>query len=213
VLTVGLTGGIGSGKSTVAAMMSEHGAVVIDADAVAREVVLPGTAAYAAIRARFGDGVLAADGLIDRAALAGVVFDDPSALRDLNGIVHPAVGAAVDARLAALRATGPEGQVVVYEVPLLVEVGWDKGDVVVVVDCPEDVAIRRLVEGRGMTEPEARRRVAAQATRGERLARADHVIVNAGTLADLRRAVDALWPTLTAPPSDELGAVSGDIPR
>jgi dephospho-CoA kinase len=168
-------------------MLAEHGALVIDADAVAREVVLPGTSAFSAICARFATA--------DRSELAEIVFSDPGARRDLNAIVHPAVGAAVDSRLAALAATDPDG-VVILEVPLLVETDWQKGDLVVVVDCPEDVAVRRLVAGRGMSEDDARRRVAAQATRAERLARADRVVTNEGGLDDLRRAVDALWPDL-----------------
>jgi dephospho-CoA kinase len=164
-------------------MLAEHGALVIDADAVAREVVLPGTSAFLAISARFGT--------VDRAELAEIVFADAGALRDLNAIVHPEVGAAVDARLAELALSDPD-RVVVLEVPLLVETGWQKGDLVVVVDCPEDVAIRRLVSGQGMTDSDARRRVAAQATRADRLARAAYVIVNDGSLDDLRREVDAL---------------------
>ncbi|HUQ63135.1 MAG TPA: dephospho-CoA kinase [Acidimicrobiales bacterium] len=198
VLTVGLTGGIGSGKSTVATMLAEHGALVIDADSVAREVVLPGTPAHGAISSRFGPSVIGADGSVDRAALARVVFDDPAALADLNAIVHPAVGAAVDERLRVIAETDPDA-VVVLEVPLLVETGWDKGDVVVVVDCPEEVAVRRLVAGRGMTDSDARRRVAAQATREERVARADWVVVNDGSLEEVKRKVDALWPKLPGP--------------
>lgn len=195
MLTVGLTGGIGSGKSTVAAMLGEHGAVVIDADAVAREVVSPGTPGNLAISARFGPEVMAEDGSVDRAALARVVFDDDEARRDLNAIVHPAVGAAVAERLADESAQGND-RVVVMEVPLLVESGWDKGEVVVVVDCPEDVAVQRVVEQRSMSAEDVRRRIAAQATREERLARADHVILNDDSLDDLREQVDALWDTL-----------------
>lgn len=184
--TVGLTGGIGAGKSTVASMLEARGALVIDADVVARQVVMPGTPAHAALLERFGT--------VDRGELAAIVFDDPAALADLNSIVHPAVGAAVDELLAspATRARA----VVVLEVPLLVEVGWDKGDVVLVVDCPEHVAVARVVAARGMSEDAVRRRMAAQATRDERLARADYVVENAGTLDDLAAEVAALWPKL-----------------
>jgi dephospho-CoA kinase len=190
-VVVGLTGGIGSGKSTVARMLRERGAVVIDADAVARDVVEPGGPAYPAVVARFGPGVVRADGSIDRAALADVVFSDPAARADLNAAVHPAVGAEIARQVAA----APPGSVVVVEVPLLVEAGW-RADVVVVVDCPEDVAVRRLVAERKMDEADARRRAAAQASRAERLAAADHVVPNEGSLADLEAAVDRLWPDL-----------------
>jgi dephospho-CoA kinase len=194
MVVVGLTGGIGSGKSTVAAMMADLGAVVVDADALAREAVAAGTPGLRAVVERFGPAVLAEDGSLDRAALAGVVFDDRAALADLNAIVHPLVRAAIAARLAVLDGTD---SVVVLEIPLLVESGRSYGEsAVVVVDCPEDVAIRRLVEGRGMDPGDAGRRIAAQVSRKERLAAADVVIDNAGSLDDLRRQVDALWRRL-----------------
>ena len=205
MVVVGLTGGIGSGKSTVAAMLAERGAVVVDADRLAREAVAVGTGGYRAVVDRFGPAVVAGDGSIDRKALAGVVFEDPEALADLNGIVHPLVRAAIAERVAEVAGTDA---VVVLEIPLLVEsgpsgpqsgvVGRSYGaSQVIVVDCPEDVAVRRLVEGRGMDEADARRRIAAQASRGERLAVADVVIDNSGSLADLRRQVDAAWADLS----------------
>lgn len=190
---LGLTGGIGSGKSTVASLLAERGAHVLDADAIAREVVAPGTPGHASVLARFGDDVLAPDGTLDRRALADIVFDDPAARADLNAIVHPAVAAEIDRRLAAL----PDDAVVVIEVPLLVEAGWT-ADLVVVVDVPKEVALRRLVDGRGMDEADVRRRMGAQASRKERLARADVILDNRGSLDDLRRQVDRLWVELPA---------------
>ena len=194
MVVVGLTGGIGSGKSTVAAMLAERGAVVVDADRLAREAVAVGTGGYRAVVERFGPAVVAGDGSLDRKALAGVVFEDPEARADLNGIVHPLVRAAIAERVAELAGTDA---VVVLEIPLLVESGRSYGaSRVIVVDCPEDVAVRRLVEGRGMDEADARRRIAAQVSRAERLAAADVVIDNAGSVADLRRQVDAVWAEL-----------------
>ena len=191
---VGLTGGIGSGKSTVATMLAERGAVVVDADRLAREAVAVGTEGYRAVVDRFGPEVVAGDGTLDRRALAGVVFDDPGALADLNAIVHPPVRAAIAERVAELAGTDA---VVVLEIPLLVESGRSYGAAqVIVVDCPEGVAVRRLVQGRGMDEADARRRIAAQASRDERLAAADVVIDNAGSLDDLERQVNAVWAAL-----------------
>jgi dephospho-CoA kinase len=194
MVVVGLTGGIGSGKSTVAAMLAERGAVVVDADRLAREAVAPGTPALRAVVDRFGPAVVAGDGSLDRQALAGVVFDDAGALADLNAIVHPPVRAAIAERLAELAATDA---VVVLEIPLLVESGRSYGEsAILVVDCPEEVAVRRLVEDRGMDEADARRRMAAQVPRAQRLAAADVVIDNAGSLDDLRRQVEAVWAGL-----------------
>lgn len=192
-MVIGLTGGIGSGKSSVAHLFAERGAVVVDADVLAHAATAPGGAAHAAVIERFGPGIVAPDGSIDRGALADLVFADPAARTDLEALVHPAVLEAIDRRLTAEAATD---SVVVVVVPLLVEVGWDGADAVVVVDCPEEVAVRRLVEERGMDEADVRRRLAAQADRATRLARADHVLTNDGTLDDLRRQVDALWSTL-----------------
>lgn len=190
-MVVGLTGGIGSGKSTVAAMLAERGAVVVDADRLARDAVAIGKVGHRAVVDRFGAEVVAVDGSLDRRALAGVVFDDPSALADLNAIVHPPVRAAIAARLAELSGSDA---VVVLEIPLLVESGRSYGEsAVVVVDCPEDVALRRLVDGRGMDEADARRRMAAQIPRAERLAAADLVIDNSGPLEALEPQFAELW--------------------
>lgn len=195
MLVVGLTGGIGSGKSTVAALLASKGAVVIDADRLARDAVAPGTPGLAEVVARFGPEVLAGDGALDRQALARVVFGDPAALADLNAIVHPAVRAAIDQRLVELRASDPA--VVVLEIPLLIESGRTYGaTAVIVVDCPPDVALRRLVEGRGMDEADARRRMAAQISRVDRLAAADIVIDNSGPVEALEAEVDRAWADL-----------------
>jgi dephospho-CoA kinase len=191
-----LTGGIGAGKSTVAELLARRGAVVVDADRLARDVVAVGTPGYQAVVARFGDAVVAGDGTLDRRALARLVFDDPAALADLNAIVHPAVRGAIAERVAALAGTDA---IVVLVIPLLVESGVSYGQsVVIVVDCPEDVALRRLVSERGMDEGDARRRMAAQVSRADRLAAADVVIDNSGTPVDLVRHVDRLWARLRA---------------
>lgn len=190
---VGLTGGIGSGKSEVARLLAEHGAVVVDADDLAREAVAPGTDGLAAVVAEFGTAVLAADGSLDRARLGRVVFGDPTRRAALEAIVHPYVGR----RSAELVAAAPPDAVVVYDVPLLVENGLQDGfDVVVVVDASEETRLRRLVDGRGMPEADARARMAAQSSRAERLAVADVVVPNDGDLDALRDAVDALWAQL-----------------
>lgn len=190
VFVVGLTGGIGSGKSTVSALLAERGAVIVDADAITREVQEPGTEVFQIIVDRFGPGVVARDGSLDRKALAAIVFSDPEALAALNAIVHPAVGAAVVRRLQEEAGTD---HVVVLDVPLLVESSRMPTERLIVVDCPQDVAVRRLVERRGFTEEDARARMAAQASREERRARADFVIDNAGSLEDLRAQVDTAW--------------------
>lgn len=195
MLVAGLTGGIGSGKSTVAALLAAHGAVVVDADRLARDAVAPGTPGHRAVPERFGPSVVAADGSLDRAALAAIVFDDPAALADLNAIVHPVVRAAIARRVAELEGT--DG-VMVLEIPLLVESGRSYGaSVVLVVDCPEDVAVRRVVAARGLEEADVRRRMAAQVSRADRLAAADVVIDNSGSPADLERQVDEVWARLS----------------
>ena len=191
MLVIGLTGGIGSGKSTVSALLAAKGAVVVDADVIVREVQQPGTPVFAAMVERFGPGIVAADGTLDRAAVADLVFGDGEALADLNAIVHPAVGAEIARRMEAL---APTDEVVVLDVPLLVE---SKNAYPVagllVVDVDPEVAVRRLVEHRGMREDDVRARMARQAGRAERLARADRVVDNSGTLDDLAAQVDAAW--------------------
>jgi dephospho-CoA kinase len=189
-MLVGLTGGIGAGKSLVAARLAELGAVVIDSDRLAREVVASGTDGLAEIVAAFGTGVLGPDGALDRPALARVVFADPAARARLEGIIHPRVRA----RAAELAAAAPPGSVVVNDVPLLVESGIaGTFDLVVVVLASEPTRLRRLVDGRGMSEAEARRRIAAQATDEQRRAVADIVLENDGTVGDLTAAVDRMW--------------------
>ncbi|MGH1562752.1 dephospho-CoA kinase [Mumia sp. DW29H23] len=192
---VGLTGGIGAGKSAVTALLRDRGAVVVDADVLSREVVEPGTPGLAAVVERFGDQVLGPDGRLDRPALGALVFADAAARRDLEGIIHPLVRA----RAVELEAAAGPDAVVVHDVPLLVETGQaGRYDVVVVVDAPVDVQIERLVSQRGMTRAEAESRIGAQASRDERLAAADVVIDNTGSLDDLEREVDRLWARLSS---------------
>jgi dephospho-CoA kinase len=187
---VGLTGGIGSGKSTVSARLADHGAVVIDYDQLARDAVEVGTPALSAISERFGAGVIAPDGSLDRPALGSIVFGDDAARADLEAITHPAIGELARAR----EATVPDDGVVVHDHPLLVEMGLAAFcDLVVVVDAPEDVQVERLVRLRGMTEADARARMAAQASREDRLAEADVVLENTGSIQDLEVRVDELW--------------------
>ncbi|MFF5257635.1 dephospho-CoA kinase [Actinomadura viridis] len=193
MLKVGLTGGIGSGKSEVSARLRAHGAVIIDADRIAREVVEPGTPGLAAVVAEFGEEVLLPGGGLDREKVGSIVFADRDRLAALNAIVHPLVGE----RMQELMDAAPAGAIVVYDVPLLAENGLaGMYDVVVVVDVPVEVQLDRLTSRRGMTEEDARARIAAQATREERRAVADHVIDNAGSLDDLQARVDALWEDL-----------------
>jgi dephospho-CoA kinase len=189
-----LTGGVGSGKSTVAGMLVEHGAMLIDADALAREVVEPGTRGYDAVVDRFGTQVVAGDGKLDRAALAAIVFADETARLDLNAIVHPLVGV----RTGELMAAAPAGAIVVYDVPLLVESGLTTGwDCVVVVVADAELRLARLRD-RGMPDVDARARMAAQASDEQRRAVADEVLENNGDLAALATDVDALWARLQA---------------
>jgi dephospho-CoA kinase len=195
VFRVGLTGGIGSGKSTVSRLLDERGALVIDSDLLAREVVAPGTPGLAAIADAFGDEVLTPDGELDRPVLGRVVFADPEARKRLEAITHPLVRA----RAREIEADAPNGAVVVHDIPLLVETGQqDKFDAVVVVDAEDETQLRRLADSRGMGSDEARARIAAQASRQQRRAAADYVIVNAGSLADLRRRVDEVWAVIAA---------------
>lgn len=200
MIVVGLTGGIGSGKSTVSALLAERGATVVDADAVTRDVQRAGTPVFDAMVARFGPGIVAPDGELDRAAVADIVFTDADALADLNAIVHPAVGAEILRRMEALARTD---DIVVLDVPLMVESrrAYPVAGLIVV-DVDPEVAVRRLVEHRGMREPDVRARMTRQASRSERLARADRVIDNSGTLDDLRRQVDEAWRWIeTLPPA------------
>jgi dephospho-CoA kinase len=190
---VGLTGGIGSGKSAVSSRLAARGAVVVDSDLLAREVVEPGTDGLAEVVDAFGAGVLTPDGSLDRAALGRLVFGDESARRRLEAIVHPRVRQ----RAGELEAAARSGAVVVHDIPLLVETGQaDAFDVVVVVDVPVDVAVERLVSQREMSADEALARMAAQAGREDRLRAADLVVDNTGTLADLDERVDHLWQEL-----------------
>lgn len=194
MLRVGLTGGIGSGKSEVSRRLAARGAVVIDSDVLAREVVAPGSDGLAEVVAAFGD-VLTPAGDLDRQAVGRLVFGDERARRTLEGIVHPRVRA----RAAELEAEAPPGAVVVHDIPLLVETGQaDRFDVLLVVDVPPEVQLDRLVIGRAMPAEEARARIASQASRADRLAVADLVIDNSGSLAELDRRVDELWTGLAA---------------
>ncbi|AOT58377.1 MULTISPECIES: dephospho-CoA kinase [Streptomyces] len=195
MLTVGLTGGIGAGKSEVSRLLVSYGAVLVDADRIAREVVEPGTPGLAAVVEAFGPGVLTAEGRLDRPKLGAIVFGDAERLATLNGIVHPLVGA----RSAELQAAAEPGAVVVHDVPLLTENGLAPlYDVVVVVDASEETRLDRLVRLRGMTESEARARMAAQATAEQRRAIADYVVDNDGPLEALERQVRAVWEELAA---------------
>jgi dephospho-CoA kinase len=195
VLSIGLTGGIGSGKSTVSALLAERGAVIIDADRIAREVVEPGTPGMAAVVAAFGEGVVGPDGGLDRPALAAVVFVDPEARARLDGIVHPLVRA----RAAEVAAAAPPDAVLVHDIPLLVETGQaGRYDLVLVVRADLDARLARLVV-RGMTEDDARARIAAQATDEQRAAVADVVLDNSGTREELAAQVDRFWTDLVLP--------------
>ncbi|AEW93491.1 dephospho-CoA kinase [Streptantibioticus cattleyicolor NRRL 8057 = DSM 46488] len=190
---MGLTGGIGAGKSEVSRLLVSYGAVLIDSDRIAREVVEPGTPGLAAVVAEFGDQVLTAQGTLDRPKLGGIVFGDPARLAALNAIVHPLVR---DRAAELQAAAGPEA-IVVHDVPLLTENGLaDLYDLVVVVDADPATQLDRLTRLRGMTEQEARARMAAQATREQRLAVADLVIRNDGPLEELERQVAGVWREL-----------------
>lgn len=197
MIAVGLTGGIGSGKSTVCALLAGRGAVIVDADAIVREIQAPGGLAYDGIVRRFGDAVVAADGGIDRPALAALVFSDASARHDLQRLTHPFVAQVMAERLAS---QADSDHVVVLDIPLLAERGRTAFPVagVVVVDCPVEVAVGRLVEHRGLSESDARARVAAQASREARLAVADLVIDNSGSMAALEAEVERAWRWMTS---------------
>jgi dephospho-CoA kinase len=195
VTRIGLTGGIGSGKSTVSGLFAEKGAVIIDSDVLAREVVAPGTPGLAAVVEAFGADMLTPDGSLDRPALGRVVFADAEARARLEAITHPLVRA----RARQIEAAAPDGSVVEHDVPLLVETGQqDKFDAVVVVDADVDTQLRRLAETRGMAADDVRSRIDAQASREQRRAAADYIVVNDGSLDDLRRQVDEVWAAITA---------------
>ena len=197
MILVGLTGGIGAGKSTVSSLLAERGAVVIDADAIAREVQAPGSPVVAAMVERFGAGIVAGDGSLDRAAVAAIVFNDPTALGDLNKIVHPAIGREVNRRI--LERVGTD-DVVVLDIPLLAENPREGLAATIVVDVDPETAVERLVRHRGMDEADARARIRRQATREERLASADHVIDNSGPPAALPAQLDVLWEWINGLP-------------
>ncbi|MFD7664131.1 dephospho-CoA kinase [Streptomyces sp. NPDC059788] len=190
MVKVGLTGGIGAGKSEVSRLLASYGAVIVDADKIAREVVEPGTPGLAAVTEEFGTDVLSADGTLDRPKLGAIVFNDPEKLQALNAIVHPLVGA----RSAELEAAAGPDAVVVHDVPLLTENGLAPlYDLVIVVDATPDTQLDRLVRLRGMAEGEAKARMEAQATREQRLAIADLVIDNDGPLEALEPQVREAW--------------------
>ena len=190
---VGLTGGIGAGKSEVSRRLAAQGAILIDADLIAREVVAPGTSGLAEITAAFGPGVLGPDGALDRPALGEIVFADPEKLARLNAIVHPRVGA----RMRELEDSAGPASIVVHDVPLIAENNLaDTYDLVIVVDVPPRIQLDRLVRLRGMTREQAQSRMAAQAARDQRLAIADMVVDNSGSLAELDRQVGDLWAEL-----------------
>ena len=198
MLLVALTGGIASGKSTVARRLADHGAVVVDADQVARDVVAPGEPALARIAETFGEGMIAADGSLDRPALGAIVFSDPEGRRKLNAITHPAVLERSRALFAAAAAADPRA-IVVYDIPLLVEAGrHDEFDLVVVVHAATETRIARMIELRGMTRDEAVHRLNSQATDTDRLAIADVVIDADGGLDATLAQADALWENLRA---------------
>ena len=207
VFLIGLTGGIGAGKSTVSAALAERGSVVIDADAITRELQQPGTAVFDAMVKRFGSVIVALDGSLDRAAVASIVFTDADALADLNALVHPAVGTEIADRLAAVATTD---HVVVLDVPLLVESGRDDMAVLVVVDVDPELAVQRLVDHRGFSETDARNRISRQARREDRLARADFVVDNAGDRAALDAEIERLWAWIERKRAAERGHTEGE---
>lgn len=195
MIRIGLTGGIGAGKSTVAELLRRRGAVVIDADAIARELVEPGGPTLDKLVDAFGPGILAADGSLSRGELARLAFADPSATERLNAIMHPLIRAESQRRLESAAGSA----VVVYDMPLLVETGQqDLVDAVLVVDVPEAVQLERAVGSRGLDEHDVRRRMAVQASRAERLASADHVIDNSGSPEDTERQVQEMWDAINA---------------
>lgn len=205
---IGLTGGIGSGKSTVGELLASHGAFLIDADVVAREVVGPKTPGLDAIVRRFGEQFLTPSGVINRRKLSELVFSDKKALSDLNAIVHPLVRASIEETMERIAVEAPQ-TIVVLMVPLLVESGTYPVDAIIVVDCEPDVALRRLTATRGLTEQQVRSRMAAQLTRQERNAHADFIINNSGAPEDLPAKVDAAWQWILERGSSRDGRLEG----
>ena len=203
---VGLTGGIGSGKSTVAAGLADRGAAIVDADAISREILEPGGAAYGPVVERFGPSIVGPDGRIDRAAVAALVFGDPDALAALNALTHPVIGQVMAERTAAAAS---RSEVVVLDIPLLNIATKDRFAfaAVVVVDTPEELAVERLVGQRGFTEEDARARIAAQISRQERRELADLVLDNSGTRSDLEGQINRAWAWLS-----ERAARAGSTP-
>jgi dephospho-CoA kinase len=197
MILVGLTGGIGSGKSTVSAALAARGAVIVDADQVVRDVQQPGSPVLGKLAERFGAAVIAVDGSLDRAALAAIAFADPEALKDLNGIVHPAVGAEMNRQVMDHVATD---RVVILDIPLLTENPREGLQGKIVVDVPVETQVERLVQFRGFDEADARARIARQATREQRLEGADFVVDNSGDLDALAPQIERLWEWLTALP-------------
>jgi dephospho-CoA kinase len=203
VILVGLTGGIGSGKSTVSALLARRGAVVIDADAITRQVQQPGSPVLDELAARFGHEIIAADGSLDRPRLAATCFSDPEALKALNAIVHPAVRAEMNRRIAEHAHTD---RVVILDIPLLAENPREGLQGIIVVDVPVELQIQRLVSFRGFDEDDARARIGRQATREQRAALADVIIDNSGDLDDLTEQIDRTWAWLTGLPHADLTA-------
>jgi len=199
VILLGLTGGIGSGKSTVSALLAQRGAVIIDADAIVKELQEPGQPLLKELSAEFGDSIIREDGSLDRVALAGIAFSDKDRLAALNKIVHPAVGKEMNRRLEEQRSTD---NVVVLDIPLLAENPRKGLCGVIVVDVPVDVAVSRLMEFRGFKEDDARARVANQTSREKRVAIADRIVDNSGDMSALEEQVAAVWEwAVTLPPA------------
>ncbi len=199
MILVGLTGGIGAGKSTVSAMLAERGAAIVDADQIARNIQAPGSPVLDAMAERFGRHIIDDDGTLDRAAVAKIVFNDEAALADLNGIVHPAMQSEIQRQIDEQRGSD---RVVVLDFPLLGENPRKGLAATIVVDIPVDVAVQRLVGQRNMDEADARARINSQLSREERLATATHVIDNAGDRDSLNSQIDQLWQQLLALPSN-----------
>ena len=197
MILVGLTGGIGSGKSTVSSLLEGRGAIIIDADAIVREVQLPGSPVLAELASKFGPEVLAADGSLDRQAVANIVFTDPEALKSLNAIVHPAVGKEMNRRMIEQRTTK---NVVILDIPLLTENPREGLQGKIVVDVPVEVQVERLIKFRGFDEADARARISRQATREQRLLTADFVIDNSHDLESLIPQIDKVWDWLVSLP-------------